>query len=78
MRRQAYGVWKPPLHMPFTIIGAPKKKSSFLFVFPLARYFFFYFSTMLPLIKCFLARVCFESCQKKFQLGFSLTFHQGN
>jgi len=22
MRRQAYGVWKPPAHMPLTIVGA--------------------------------------------------------
>jgi len=22
MKKQAYGVWKPPPHMPFTIVGA--------------------------------------------------------
>jgi hypothetical protein len=37
MWKQAYGIWNPPPHM----------------FFPLPRYFLFYFSTMLPLVKFF-------------------------
>jgi hypothetical protein len=38
MRRQAYGVWKPPPHMPLTIAGVLKKNHFFVY-FPFTKIF---------------------------------------
>jgi hypothetical protein len=57
-------------HTCFLQLQVFKNSFFFLFIFPLPRYFFLYFFTMLPLVNSFLVRFCFWTLVGFFSTRF--------